>query len=123
MWELTKSFRFDAAHSLTGTTLGAAGAEVHGHSFRAEVTICGVPDAKTGMVIDFGLIEQKLADVRRALDHKFLNNVDALGKPTLESLARFIWVRVQDAGRVTRVTVYRDSCNEACTYYGPAGKA
>ena len=35
MWELTKSFRFEAAHALPGTTLGPASEEIHGHSFRA----------------------------------------------------------------------------------------
>ena len=39
MWELTKSFRFEAAHALSGTTFGAASEEIHGHSFRAEVTV------------------------------------------------------------------------------------
>src|SRR5712691_5000 len=103
MWELTKSFRFEAAHSLSGTTLGAAGAEVHGHSFRAEIAITGVPDPDTGMVIDFGQLDRNIAEVRRALDHKFLNTVEGLGRPTLENLARFIWDRVGHVGRVTRV--------------------
>ena len=103
MWELTKSFRFEAAHALPGTTLGAASEEIHGHSFRAEVSIRGTPDPDTGMV----------------LDHKLLNNVDALGHPTLENLSRFIWERIQDAGQITRVSVHRDSCNDSCTYYGP----
>ena len=50
MWELTKSFRFEAAHALNYTTLGEASLEIHGHSFRAEVTIRGEPDPVTGMV-------------------------------------------------------------------------
>ena len=29
MWELTKSFRFEAAHALPGTTLGGASEEIH----------------------------------------------------------------------------------------------
>ena len=57
MWELTKSFRFEAAHSLTGTTLGPAGDEIHGHSFRAEVAVRGEPDPATGMVVDLGVLE------------------------------------------------------------------
>jgi len=57
MWELTKSFRFEAAHALSGTTLGAAGAEVHGHSYRAEVTIRGTPHSDTGMIVDLGTFE------------------------------------------------------------------
>jgi 6-pyruvoyltetrahydropterin/6-carboxytetrahydropterin synthase len=107
MWELTKSFRFEAAHSLKGTTFGAASEEIHGHSFRAEVSVRGTPDPQTGMVLDLG--------------HKFLNKVAALGTPTLENISRYIFERVQHAGKITRVSVHRDSCNESCTYFGPQG--
>ncbi len=99
MWELTKSFRFEAAHALPGTTLGAASEEIHGHSFRAEVTVRGMPDPATGMVLDLGLLERSMAEVRKMLDHKLLNNVDALGPPTLENLSRFIWERVEQLQR------------------------
>lgn len=119
MWELTKSFHFEAAHSLSGTTLGDISQEIHGHSFRAEVTIRGTPDPATGMVMDLGLLERRVADVRKELDHKFLNKIEALGLPTLENLSRYIWDRVQGAGEVTRVSVHRDSCGESCTYFGP----
>ena len=119
MWELTKSFRFEAAHALVGTTLGEASEEIHGHSFRAEVTIRGTADPATGMVLDLGVLENRIAEVRRMLDHKLLNKIEAIGPPTLENLSRFIWERVQHAGRVKKVRVHRDSCNESCTYYGP----
>jgi 6-pyruvoyltetrahydropterin/6-carboxytetrahydropterin synthase len=119
MWELTKSFRFEAAHALDGTTLGAAGAEVHGHSFRADVTVRGMPDPATGMVVDLGLIEHSLAELRAALDHKFLNNVPDLGRPTLENLARYIWDHVAMVAPLARITVARESCGESCSYYGP----
>jgi 6-pyruvoyltetrahydropterin/6-carboxytetrahydropterin synthase len=119
MWELTKSFRFEAAHALSGTTFGEASEEIHGHSFRTEVTVRGTPDPKTGMVLDLGLLERRMDEIRRTLDHKLLNKVEALGPPTLENLSRFIWERLQQAGDVTRVSVHRDSCNESCTYYGP----
>ena len=121
MWELTKSFRFEAAHALAGTTLGSASEEIHGHSFRTEVTVRGTPDAATGMLLDLGLLEHRMSEVQKTLDHKLLNRIEALGQPTLENLSRFIWERVQHAGSVTRVTVHRDSCNESCTYYGPQG--
>jgi 6-pyruvoyltetrahydropterin/6-carboxytetrahydropterin synthase len=119
MWELTKSFRFEAAHALPGTTLGGASEEIHGHSFRAEVTVRGTPDPATGMVLDLGLLERSLADVQKLLDHKMLNNVEKLGAPTLENLSRFIWERVQPVGRITKVSVHRDSCSESCSYFGP----
>jgi 6-pyruvoyltetrahydropterin/6-carboxytetrahydropterin synthase len=119
MWELTKSFRFEAAHSLPGTTFGDASEEIHGHSFRAEVSLRGTPDPKTGMVLDLGLLERGMAEVQKTLDHKLLNKVEALGQPTLENLSRFIFEKLQHAGSITRVSVHRDSCNESCTYFGP----
>ena len=118
MWELTKSFRFEAAHALSGTTFGKLAEQIHGHSFRAEVTIRGRPDPATGMVLDLGLLDSRIAEVSKTLDHKLLNSIEALGPPTLENLTRFIWERVQHAGHVTKVSVFRDSCNESCSYYG-----
>ena len=120
MWELTKSFRFEAAHSLAGTSLGAAAEEIHGHSYRADITIRGIPDPATGMIVDLGVLEQRLANIRGRLDHKHLNRIEGLGTPTLEHLARFIWDHVQEVGLVTRVTVCRDSCGESCSYQGSA---
>ena len=121
MWELTKSFRFEAAHSLSGTTFGADSEEIHGHSFRAEVTLRGTPDPKTGMVVDLGLVQRAIEDVRVTLDHKYLNKIEALGTPTLENLSRFVWERLAHIGKLTRVSIHRDSCGESCTYYGPQG--
>jgi 6-pyruvoyltetrahydropterin/6-carboxytetrahydropterin synthase len=118
MWELTKSFRFEAAHSLPNTTLGGASEEIHGHSFRAEVTLRGTADPSTGMLVDLGLLTRSIAEIQGTLDHKFLNRIEALGLPTLENLSRFIFERIQHAGQITRVSVHRDSCNESCTYYG-----
>ncbi|MBN8979978.1 MAG: 6-carboxytetrahydropterin synthase [Rhizobiales bacterium] len=119
MWELTKSFRFEAAHSLRGTTLGETSEEIHGHSYRAEVTIRGTPDPETGMLIDVGVLERQLADIRKKLDHKLLDRIQAIGPATLENLSRFIWDSVQHTGHVVRVSVHRDSCGESCTYFGP----
>lgn len=119
MWELTKSFTFEAAHALAHTTLGDASTEIHGHSFRAEVTIRGTPDPKTGMVLDLGLLTRRIAEIQKMLDHKFLNKIEALGIPTLENLTRFIYERLQHTGQVARVSVHRDSCHESCTYFGP----
>lgn len=118
MWELTKSFRFEAAHSLAGTSLGEASEEIHGHSFRAEVVLRGKPDPATGMLADLTRLEKELEGLRATLDHKLLNRIERLGLPTLENLSRFIWERVEHVGPVVRVSVHRDSCGESCAYYG-----
>jgi 6-pyruvoyltetrahydropterin/6-carboxytetrahydropterin synthase len=102
MWEIVKTFRFEAAHTLSGTTLGPDAEHVHGHSFRAEVAVRGRPDPTTGMVKDFGA----------------LNRIDGLATPTLEVLARYIYDRIGPKQNLARVTVYRDSCGESCSYFG-----
>ena len=116
MWELTKSFRFEAAHTLPGTTYGAASEEIHGHSFRAEVVVRGTPDPSTGMLIDLGLLERSMAEVRQTLDHKLLNKIEALGPPTLENLSRFIWERLQQTHHVALESNAGSKRRRACRY-------
>ena len=41
--------------------------------------------------------------------------------PTLENISRYIFERVQHAGKISRVSVHRDSGNESCTYFGTQG--
>jgi 6-pyruvoyltetrahydropterin/6-carboxytetrahydropterin synthase len=120
MWEVSKTFRFEAAHTLERTVDGAPSRRIHGHSFRAEVTIRGVADPETGMVTDLGLVERALAEARDGLDHRFLDEVADLGPATMENLSAWIWRRVApSAAGLVRVTVYRDSQGEACSYFGP----
>ena len=123
MWELTKSFRFEAAHSLKGTTFGADSEEIHGHSFRAEVSVRGTPDPQPAWCWISACSNAAWKRSARRSTTSFLNKVEALGTPTLENISRFILERVQHAGKITRVSVHRDSCNESCTYFGPQGYA
>lgn len=117
MFEITKAFQFDAAHFLPHAAPGHPNARVHGHSFTVEVTLQGVPDPKTGLIVDFATIEAELAQLREGLDHHFLNEIEDLGAPTLENLARYIFERLsRRLNGLTRVTVRRPSCREACTY-------
>ncbi|SJZ51654.1 6-pyruvoyltetrahydropterin/6-carboxytetrahydropterin synthase [Enhydrobacter aerosaccus] len=120
MWELTKSFRFDAAHTLKRSIDAESSKRIHGHSYRAEVTLRGEPDPETGMVVDFGLLERTLAQARDGLDHHMLDDVPDLGPATMENLAAWIWRRLAPATKgLVKVTVYRDSNDESVTYRGP----
>jgi 6-pyruvoyltetrahydropterin/6-carboxytetrahydropterin synthase len=121
MFELSKQFRFESAHTLPGRAVDADGSRrIHGHSYRAEVFLCGMPDPETGMVMDLGVLERRLAAVRDALDHRFLDEVSGLGRPTLENLCVFIWRRLApETPGLVSVAVYRDSSGDACVYRGP----
>lgn len=115
MIELTQEFGFDAAHYLDA---GAAeNRRLHGHSFYVEVTLRGEPDPKTGWLRDLGEVKAALEQIRNSLDHSLLNEVDGLGAPTLENLARFIFKRAKAAlPETARVRIRRPSYGQSCTY-------
>jgi 6-pyruvoyltetrahydropterin/6-carboxytetrahydropterin synthase len=106
MWELTKTFRFEAAHTLQRA--------IHQEASRRE------PDAATGMVVDLGQLEANLAEAKSALDHRLLDDLPELGPATLENLSAWIWRHVVPvAPGLVRVSVHRDSLDESCSYFGP----
>jgi 6-pyruvoyltetrahydropterin/6-carboxytetrahydropterin synthase len=120
MFEVTKQFRFEAAHTLRRAIEVEASLRIHGHSYRAEVCVRGDADPATGMVVDLGLFERALQDARDALDHQFLDDVPGLGPATLENLSAWIWRRVLPVcAGLSRVTVYRDGTGDTCSYFGP----
>jgi len=117
MMEISQEFGFDAAHYLGN---GAAeNRRLHGHSFYAEVTLRGEPNAKTGFLRDFGEVKAALEAIREELDHRLLNEIEELGVPTLENLARFIYARAKAAlPEVARVKLRRPSYGQTCVYEG-----
>lgn len=86
-FSIRREFRFEAAHRLPCHE-GKCNA-VHGHSYRLEVEVGGVPQAgdssEAGMIMDFGnlktIINRCVID---RLDHAMLN--DFVGNPTAEEL-------------------------------------
>lgn len=124
MFEISKQFWFEAAHTLERTIETDSSRRIHGHSYRAEVTLRGEPDPTTGMVIDLTRLEQCLETAREGLDHRFLDEVADLGPATMENLASWIWRKVAShcAGLV-KVTVYRDSSRDTVAYFGPSASA
>lgn len=122
MFELSKQFRFEAAHTLPGRAIDAdPSRRIHGHSYRAEIVVRGTPDPTSGMIIDLGLFERALATAQDGLDHRFLDEVPNLGPATLENLAAWIWRTLgSTCPGLARVTVHRDSNAESCTFFGPA---
>jgi 6-pyruvoyltetrahydropterin/6-carboxytetrahydropterin synthase len=116
MIELSQEFTFDAAHFLEGAPEYR---RMHGHSFYVEVTLRGEPDSDTGFLRDLGEVNRALGEIREMLDHRLLNEIEGLGKPTLENLARYIYVRAKAAlPEVTRVKLRRPSYGQTCVYEG-----
>src|SRR3954451_22395274 len=119
-----KEFFFEAAHWLPSAPRGHPNGRVHGHSFRARVTVDGEPDTETGVLLHFETLDAAIAEAREALDHRLLNEIEGLSAPTLERITMWLWDRLHNrlAG-LAEIEVSRDSCHEGCIYAGPQGQA
>ena len=114
-YTISQRFFFDAAHTLRREIEAEGSRRIHGHTYHAEVSVSGVPDTVTGMVIDLGLLRQHLESVREQLDHHLLDEVPGLGAPTLENLCSFIAGLLSGMNPPpTRVRVWRDALGDAC---------
>ena len=117
MIEISQEFGFDAAHYLANGAV--ENRRLHGHSFYAEVTLRGQADPATGFLRDFGEVDRALKAIRETLDHRLLNEIEELGVPTLENLAKYIYVRAKQAlPEVARVRLRRPSYGQTCVYEG-----
>lgn len=120
-FEIFREFYFEAAHALYDPDHPTGGKyrNIHGHSFRVRVTLRGVPNAEDEWVMDLGKLGRELAALRERLDHSFLNDLNGLGKPTLENLCLYIWRDLAPTlPGLAEVGVFRDSCFEGCVYRG-----
>ncbi len=118
-FEVFREFYFEAAHALYDPDANDSGKyrNLHGHSFRVRVTLRGERQTEEQWVMDLGKLGRRLATLRETLDHSFLNNLEGLGKPTLENLCLYIWRALPDLP-LCEVGVFRDSCFEGCVYRG-----
>ena len=117
--KIYKEFSIEAAHRLPNVPEGHKCARLHGHSFYAEVTLRGEANPATGFLRDLGDVDAALKAIRATLDHRLLNDIEELGIPTLENLAKYIYVRAKAAlPEVVRVKLRRPSYSQTCVYEG-----
>jgi 6-pyruvoyltetrahydropterin/6-carboxytetrahydropterin synthase len=115
---LSKTFSFEAAHSLPTFPDGHKCRRLHGHSFRFEVVVEGEVDAERGYLIDYGDIKLAAEPIVKQLDHYNLNEIDGLENPTSELIAKWIFERIKPAlPQLTSIIVY-ETCTSTCEYRG-----
>ena len=121
---MTRLYTFSAAHRLYNPQLSdeenraiygkCANPYGHGHDYRLEITVRGVPNPITGMVMNITELDALVqAEVLRHLDHKYLNEetppFDHI-PPTSENLVAFIVERLtphlQGNARLHRVRLW-----------------
>lgn len=119
IFDLERSYRFEAAHYLPNAPEAHQCRRLHGHSYRIDVRVTGRAGEKSGWVIDFADIDTVVEPVCAQLDHQLLNDIVGLENPTSERLAHWLWKRLApDLPCLSAVRV-AETPESACTYRGP----
>jgi 6-pyruvoyltetrahydropterin/6-carboxytetrahydropterin synthase len=131
---VTRRAHFSASHRLFNPTFSDGRNDAvfdkcnnpngHGHNYRLEVTVKGIPDPETGYVIDLKLLARIIDDeIIDKVDHKHLNlDVDFLRGiiPTAENIAVCFWRILEpriSSGSLHAVKLY-ESDNNFVEYFG-----
>jgi 6-pyruvoyltetrahydropterin/6-carboxytetrahydropterin synthase len=110
MFEVTIEETFAAGHALRNYRGKCE--NVHGHNYRAEVTLRGAELNAIGLLVDFVELKRVVHAVLDRMDHQWLNDFppfDALN-PSAENMAKYIYDEVSaglTAKEGVRVTCVR----------------
>jgi 6-pyruvoyltetrahydropterin/6-carboxytetrahydropterin synthase len=115
---LQRDYRFEAAHFLPKVPEGHKCARVHGHSYAITIVLEGEIDPALGWVMDFAAIDEHVAPLVRALDHRVLNEVEGLDNPTSELLACWLWDRIRPSLSVLVEVQVAETPTSRCVYRG-----
>ena len=132
---LTVKTHFSAAHRLAKPELNleentaiygkCARVNGHGHNYHLEVSVSGEIDARTGMLVDLGALQQVIDDlIVEPMDHTFLNKDLAYFAevvPTAENIAFYIAKVLQKPVRELGAELHKikliESPNNSCEIY------
>lgn len=120
-WRLTVRSDFSAAHALRHYQGKCE--NMHGHNFMVEACVQGRQlDAKTGMLLDFGILKRALAAILAPLDHAYLNTTPPFDEinPSSENLAEHIGLQLtnflaQNYPEAAQARLYSVSVSEKST--------
>lgn len=121
MLSITCDFYFDSAHRLFQKDLSETAnrkiyggcTDLHGHSYRLQVCVCGHTDPN-GWILDFNELKEVVTrEIIKNYDHHCLNDLPDYQEctPTAENIARTIFFRLRPHlkrpnCRLHRITVF-----------------
>lgn len=115
---LTKDFSFEAAQTLPNVPEGHKCRQMHGHSFRIEISVEGDVDEATGWLYDHARISRAMNPILDQLDHSYLNEVAGLENPTIENMCRWFWERLAPQLPGLAEIVIHETPTARCSYRG-----
>jgi 6-pyruvoyltetrahydropterin/6-carboxytetrahydropterin synthase len=122
MYEITVYSHFSGAHRLRH--LRSRCENLHGHNWRIEVSVVSSRLNQKGIVLDFGILKEKVEKVLKTLDHTYLNDLPSFSKrePSSENIAKYLFDQLKGelgrySVRLKRVTAW-ESDTASATYLG-----
>jgi 6-pyruvoyltetrahydropterin/6-carboxytetrahydropterin synthase len=96
---------------------------LHGHNWKIEVTVGASRLTKEGVVLDFGVLKEKVEQILSLLDHTYLNELPCFlrREPSSENIARYIFDRLRAELLRVPVTVKRVTAWESERTYATYG--
>ena len=117
-----KTFSIEAARSLPNLPDGHPCKNVHGHSFKITITVCGEVDEHTGFVLDFSNIDAAFKPIHDQIDHTYLNKIDGLNNPSSENLCKWIWAElIPSLPGLSQIEI-KETDSTGCIYKGTNSK-
>lgn len=119
MYELTIKSEFASAHFIPG--YAGECRDLHGHTWKVEVTVESEKLDSLGMVVDFKVMKERLKEFLKAIDHVCLNDLSYFktANPTTEHLAKYIFDEFAKACqplKIKRVRVWESDTSDV-TYF------
>jgi 6-pyruvoyltetrahydropterin/6-carboxytetrahydropterin synthase len=122
MFEITIHSHFAGAHRLR--SLRGRCEALHGHNWKIEASVVSNRLSREGIVLDFGILKQKVEEILKTLDHTYLNDLRHFAKnePSSEMIAKYVFDKLKSAlkrypVRVKRVAAW-ESDTASATYFG-----
>ncbi len=131
---ITRKASFSAAHRLFNPELSDnENCEIynkcnnywgHGHNYTLEVTVCGIPNPKTGYLIDLKILKKIInEEIIEKVDHKHLNiDVDMFKGviTSLENIIAVFWQSLEKKipnGKLFKIKIF-ETDNNWIEYFG-----
>jgi len=115
---LTKDYTFEAAQTLPCAPEGHKCRQMHGHSFKVEISVEGEVDAATGWFYDHARISGAMNPLVDMLDHAYLNEIPGMENPTIELMAAWFWQRLAPKLPGLCEIVIHETPTARCSYRG-----
>lgn len=84
----------------------AHGRKIHGHTFKVNVTFKGEVEKDMVSGIDFHDVINRVNEILIPLDKVYLNDIDGMGRATVENVAIYIIKKLKDIPSLDSVTVW-----------------